>query len=232
MIEKVKKISLFIGLFLLFLFSDLFYLVPLSLFNINYDTLSYTTQTLLSMLANLILIIIISLIYKKYLKEKIKDYLKKENFKKYFDIGSKWWFLGLIGMCVFNVLIATFSPVKEANNEVLVQEMLKISPILSFISATFLAPFLEEMLFRKSLGDIFKNKNLMVFMSGLVFGLLHVVFSLETVWDLLYAIPYGLLGASFAMSLKETDNVLVPITFHMIHNGILTLVSILPVVLK
>lgn len=231
MIEKVKKISLFIGLFLLFLFSDIFYLIPLSLFNINYDSLNYTTQTLLSIASNLILIIIFCFIYKNYFKEKLKDYFNKENFKKYFDIGSKWWFLGLIGMCVFNLLIMTFSPVKEANNEVLVQEMLKTTPILSFISATFLAPFLEEMLFRKSLSDIFKNKNIMVVMSGLIFGLLHVVFSLETAWDLLYTIPYGILGASFAISLKETDNVLVPITFHMIHNGLLTLISILPVVL-
>lgn len=130
-------------------------------------------------------------------------------------------------MAATNLLIALFSPVQEANNEVLVQEMLNLAPILSFISASILAPFIEEMLFRKSLGDIFKNKKIMVIMSGLIFGLLHVIFSIQTPWDLLYTIPYGLLGASFAFMLYKEDNIFIPITFHMLHNGILTLISII-----
>ena len=142
----------------------------------------------------------------------------------------KAWFIGLSLMCASNLLISLLTPVHEANNEVLVQEMLNQAPILSFISATFIAPFLEEMLFRKSLGDIFSNKKLMIFGSGLVFGLLHVVFSIQTPWDLLYVIPYGALGSSFAYLIYKKDNVFIPITFHMLHNGILTLVSIISMV--
>lgn len=230
MIEKIKKILLFIGLFILFLYKDLIYMVPLAFLNIDLNSLSYQTSTLLSIISSLFLILLILLIYKNYLKEKIVDY--KKHFNNYFDMGFKVWFLGLLGMCVANVLIATFSPIHEANNEVLVQEMLKQAPLLSFISATFIAPFLEEMLFRKCFGDIFKNKKLMIIGSGLVFGLLHVIFSLQTLWDLLYIIPYGFLGSAFAYSLyKSHDNVLVPMSFHILHNGILTLISILPMVI-
>ena len=125
-----------------------------------------------------------------------------------------------------------FSPIHEANNETLVQEMLTKAPVLCFISATFIAAFVEEMVFRKSFGDIFKNKKLMVVASGILFGLLHVIFSLQTAWDLLYILPYGVLGASFAYILYKEDNIFIPITFHMLHNGILTLVSILMMVLK
>lgn len=223
--DKIKSMGLFILLFLLFLFSDLIYILPMDLLNIDYNSLSYNVQTLCSLISSLILGIFIILIYKKYLKEKLIDY--KKHFNEYIDLGMKFWFLGLIGMSVTNILIGTFSPVQEANNEVLVQEMLKQAPFLSFLSAAFIAPFLEEMLFRKSLGDIFKNKKLMVFMSGLIFGLLHVVFSLQTPWDLLYTIPYGLLGSSFAYMLYKKDNVFIPITFHVVHNGLLTLISIL-----
>ena len=205
-------------------------MIPLALLDIDLTTLSYNMQTLLSISSSLVIIFIIILIYKNYLKEKLVDY--KKHFSNYFDLGFKAWFLGLLGMCITNILIATFSPIKEANNEVLVQEMLKQAPFLSFISASFIAPFLEEMLFRKSFGDIFKNKKVMIIASGLVFGLLHVIFSLETPWDFLYVIPYGLLGSSFAYSLDKTkDNVLVPMTFHILHNGILTLISIIPMVI-
>jgi len=225
MIEKLKKISIFMILFLIFLFSDLIYLVPLNLLGINIEELSINIQGLCSLFSSLILAIIIFLIYRKYLIRKIKEFIK--NFNESFKLGMKIWFLGLVGMCLTNVLIGIFTPVKEANNEVLVQEMLTRTPILAFISASIFAPFLEEMIFRKSLGDIFKNKKIMVVASGLVFGLLHVIFSIKTPWDLFYIIPYGLLGSSFAYMLYKKDNIFIPIFFHMMHNGILTLISII-----
>ena len=230
MIKTLKRLSLFIIVFIIFLFKDLFFLIPLKFLHINYNSLSYNYKMILSLCSSLVLVIIMIIIYHKYLKEKIIDY--KNNINQYFEFGLKWWFVGLIGMSVSNILIGLLSPVKEANNEALVQEMLKVSPIISFVSASFVAPFLEEMLFRKSLGDVFKNKKLMVFMSGLVFGLLHVVFSLQTYWDLLYIIPYGFLGGAFAYILYKKDNIFIPITFHMLHNGILTLLSILLAVIK
>jgi membrane protease YdiL (CAAX protease family) len=207
------------------LFNDLIYLVPFHFLNIDIDNFSNTYKVLCSLFSSLILAIIIFLIYRKYLIKKFKEFIK--NFGDSFDIGMKLWFIGLVGMCVTNLLIGTFTPVKEANNEVLVQEMLNKTPILTFISASLFAPFLEEMLFRKSFGDIFKNKKIMVIASGLVFGLLHVIFSMQTPYDLLYVIPYGLLGSSFAYMIYKKDNVFIPMFFHMLHNGALTLLSIL-----
>ena len=146
MLERIKKIFLFISLFLLFLLSDLIYLVPFKLLNINYDKLNYNLQVLCSLTASLIVSLIIVLVYKKYLKKCFKDYTK--NFSKYFDIGMKSWFVGLALMCFFNVLISLLTPVHDANNEVLVQNMLKEAPLLSFISASLIAPFEEEIIWR------------------------------------------------------------------------------------
>ena len=220
----LKKIGLFIILFITFIYKDLFCVIPLNLLNKDIQSFSYNTRILFSVIASFVFVLIILFIYRKYLKIKFNDF--KKNISKYFDIGIKYWFIGILGMAIFNFLITNFSPIKEANNEALVQEMLNQAPLLSFISATILAPIAEEMLFRKSFEDIFKNKILMVFMSGLVFGLLHVIFSLKTPWDLLYIFPYGILGASFAYILYKTDNIYVPISFHMLHNGILTILSI------
>ena len=223
--DKTKKFLLFVLLFFIFLFHEVIYMIPIMIFNIDYDSFSYQTKTLLSLISSLIVAIFVAFIYRKYLKEKFIDY--KKNIKDYFDLGLKYWLFGLVGMCITNFLIAQFSPVEQANNEVLVQEMLKRAPLLVFINAGMIAPFLEEMLFRKSLGDIFKSKKIMVFMCGLIFGLLHVVFSAETPWDYLFVIPYGILGGSFAYMLSKKDNIFIPITFHMLHNGILLIFSIL-----
>lgn len=223
--EKIKKIMVFICFYFLFLYNSLIYLVPLKLLNISYNNLNANIKVLLSITASITISLIMIIVYRKDLKVMFNDY--KKNYKNYFDLGLKCYFVGLLIMCLSNALIGIFTPVHEANNEVLVQNMLKTTPILSFISASFCAPFLEEMLFRKSLGDIFDNKYIKIFMCGLVFGLLHVVFSMNSLYDLLYIIPYGALGSAFACILTKKNNIFIPITFHMLHNGILTLISII-----
>ena len=225
MLERIKKIILFAILFTIFIFKDLVYLLPLKYLKIDYDSLNVNTQVFYSLLSSLFVIIIIIIIYRKYLKEKIIDF--KSNFGKRIEPAFKYYVIGLTIMLISNILIMYLSPIKQANNEQLVQEMLNDAPILTFISATFIAPIAEEMIFRKSLGDIFKNKKIMIFASAFVFGALHVIFSLKTPWDLLYIIPYGALGFGFAAGLSKTNNIFSTIFFHMLHNGVLTLASII-----
>lgn len=223
--EKLKKIAIFIGLFLIFLFSSLFYIIPLEILNIDYNTLNSSMKVLLSIGSSLIIILILVIVYHKDLKEMLSDY--KKNYKEYFDLGLKCWFVGLVIMCLSNILISMLTPVHEANNEVLVQNMLKASPFLSFISSSLLAPFIEEMIFRKSLGDIFDNKYFKIIISALIFGILHVIFSFNTWYDFLYIIPYGALGGAFAYILTKKNNIFIPITFHVLHNSIITIISII-----
>jgi len=220
---------LYLFLFFIFLYKDLFYLVPLYILKIDYTNLTYHQQLLLNLFSSIILVIIIYLIYRKYLKEKLIDY--KKNFKDYFEFGFKWWFIGLVMMLSTNVLIAMFSPISTPTNEILVQKMLREAPLITFISSSLIAPFLEEMLFRKSFSDILNNKFYSIFFSGIVFGLMHIVFSVTSFWDFLYVVPYGALGSAFAYILHKTDNIYISITFHLIHNGILTLFSILMTVI-
>ncbi len=223
--EKLKKIAIFIGLFLIFLFSSLFYIIPLEILNIDYNTLNSSMKVLLSIGSSLIIILILVIVYHKDLKEMLSDY--KKNYKEYFDLGLKCWFVGLVIMCLSNILISMLTPVHEANNEVLVQNMLKASPFLSFISSSLLAPFIEEMIFRKSLGDIFDNKYFKIIISAFIFGLLHVIFTFNTWYDFLYIIPYGALGGAFAYILTKKNNIFIPITFHVLHNSIITIISII-----
>ena len=48
MMKKLKKITIFIGLFLIFLFSSLFYIIPLEILNIDYSSLNSSMKVLLS----------------------------------------------------------------------------------------------------------------------------------------------------------------------------------------
>ena len=94
-------------------------------------------------------------------------------------------------------------------------------PIYTFISAVIIAPFLEELVFRKSFRDMFSNNLLFIILSGLTFGAFHVIGSFETLFDLIYIIPYSIPGFVFAYTLSKSKNIFVPIGLHFLHNGIL-----------
>ena len=219
-----KKLGKFIGIFFIYVLAPSLIVIVLNNVGIKYQELSNTMKLVVNIGGDILVSIILFIIYHKYLIEKFKDF--KQNFGKYSEIGLKAWGIGLAIMYVSNIILYTFSPVKEAINESAVQDLISASPILAFIFTTVFAPFIEEMIFRKGIQDIFNNKKIFIIISGIVFGLLHVI-GAESIFDFLYIIPYAALGMSFAHALYKTDNIYTTIMIHLIHNGILTLISIL-----
>ncbi len=206
----------------LFFLSSFLPLIPIKLFHIT--KVSESLATLLDLGSDLVLAIILTMIYWKDLKKEFRIF--KEKLMANLDIGMKYWLIGLAIMFATNLLIMVFSPVKEANNEKAVQSMISAAPFLMLITAGFIAPFIEEITFRKTFRDLIQNKWIFATVSGLVFGALHVVLSATSPFDYLYIISYGALGFFFARSYSETDTVFTSMSMHIFHNTILTLVSI------
>lgn len=98
------------------------------------------------------------------------------------------------------------------------------------------APLVEELIFRKSFFQILKRFNLSktkkIIISGVLFGILHVLSAIitfivnqnpimEIVIELIYSLPY--IGTGFVLSFiyAETDeNVVTPLIAHMLNNAI------------
>ena len=223
--DKVKYIIKGIIVFIIFELSTYLQYIPIKLFNIDIKTMNYSTAVVLSTFSSVIVFFILFLMYRKDLKKYFKDFWKnKEN---YMDIGIRCWIIGLLIMFVSNFILNFLLKAGGAANEKAVQTMIKSLPILMIIDAGFIAPFNEEIIFRKALKDIFKNKWLFITISFLLFGGVHVVSSANTLLDYLFIIPYGALGASFAYAYYKTNNLFTSITLHMIHNIILIILSIL-----
>ena len=166
--------------------------------------------------------------YKNELKKEFKKF--KNNFSNNMDIGFKYWFLGLAIMFISNIIINFFITGAEATNEKLVQQMISELPILMIINAGIIAPFIEEVTFRKCFKNIFKSKWFFVVLSALLFGSLHVlpaVFSGSNLRELFYIIPYSGLGISLALMYYDSDTIFTSYTMHRLHNWILIIVSIL-----
>ena len=182
-------------------------------------------SVVLSTFSSIIIFFIFFIIYRKDLKNDIKNFWK--NKEEYMDTGIRYWIIGLIIMFATNYILNIVLKAGGANNEKAVQTMIKAFPLLMFIDAGILAPFNEEIVFRKTLKDIFKNKWLFIILSFLLFGGAHVIGSSKTLIDYLFIIPYGALGASLAYAYYKTDNIFTSISLHMIHNTLLILLSVL-----
>lgn len=223
----IKRILKGIAVILIFYFSTLFQYIPIILFKMDINKMkgNYSLAVLLSVFSALCVSILIIIIYRKELVNEFKKF--KNNFSSCIDTGVACWILGLIIMVVSNVVISYFFKAGGAKNEEAVQTLISAAPIYMALDVCLLAPFNEEMVFRKALRDITFNKYLFIFLSFLIFGGAHVIGSATSIVDYLYIIPYGVLGGMFAYAYTKTDTIFTTITFHMIHNTALFLISIL-----
>lgn len=223
--KLLKNIVRGLLVFILFFYSSYFQLIPILLLKLDLENISDKMLVILSTFSSLCIFMILFFVYRKSLREEFVKF--KSKLLENMDTGLKCWFLGLLVMMISNYILTFVFKSGGANNENAVQEMIKGLPWLMAINIGILAPFNEEIVFRKTIKDVFKNKWIFITISFLLFGGAHVIGSATTLIDYLYIIPYGVLGAAFAMAYYKTDTVFTSISFHMIHNTILALVSIL-----
>lgn len=220
--EKLPKILLTFCLFVAELIYSYCVVLGLQRFGIDITTYSITTKYQIIIGIDLSFMFVLFLLYRKTLLKDITLYFK--NFIKNISIGAKYWAIGLCIMMLSNIIISYFFPGGSANEEA-VQNVIKQVPIYMIFSTIIYAPFVEELIFRKSIRDIIENDYLYVIISGLAFGFVHTLAG-STLHELVYIIPYGALGSCFALMYVKTKNVYTSMTFHMIHNAIVVFISI------
>ena len=158
-------------------------------------------------------------IYRNTLKKDYKEF--KENMVKILKISIKWWLIGLFIMITSNIIISYINGGGLPDNEKAVREMIDKYPIYMLFQISMYAPFTEEIIFRKSIRDIFNNSYIYIFMSGLIFGGMHIISTdISRPLNLLFIIPYGTLGSIFAYLYNKTDNIFSSMSVHAIHNTI------------
>lgn len=216
--NRLTNIIKGIVVIVLYFFVSLFSTLPLALLGINYYDLSLIIRIIYSVSVELILIAAIIFIFKDEYKKAFKDI--KKNHLTYFKGNLKYYLLGVIIMMLSNSLIMVLGG-GTSDNETAIRSQFGIAPIYTYISAVFLAPVLEESVFRLSFRNIFKNKLVFIVISGLVFGGLHLTGMLDDSLMPLYLVAYCSCGVAFAYIMAKTNNIFVSMGFHFMHNGIL-----------
>ena len=223
---RIKKIIRSIFTYFLCFYSTIFQYLAIVLFKLDINKLhgNYKVAVLLSTFSSFCVFIILFLLYRKDLVSEFRKF--KKDLIINLDTGLACWFLGLIIMVCMNLLLVYVFKSNGATNENEVQKLISAFPLVMALDVCLLAPFNEEVVFRKAIYDVFKNKYIFIILSFLIFGGAHVLGSAKTLVDYLYIIPYGALGGMFAIAYSKTDTVFTSMTFHIFHNTILFLISV------
>ena len=211
LLKQLLIVILYIGLTILL--SSLF-------FNLLKSNNFYIVN-LTYILIDLITLIIFLLIFRKTIIPSFEDF--KKNKGKYFNKYLKYWLIGLMIMVVSNGIINSFIglPSNEAGNREILMEL----PVYSLLSMIIISPIIEELMTRVILKDAFKHQIIYIVLSGLIFGLLHMMAN-QSALEFFYLIPYSALGMAFAKMYYDSNNVWVNIFFHAFHNFICILIII------
>jgi membrane protease YdiL (CAAX protease family) len=98
------------------------------------------------------------------------------------------------------------------------RELLFNRPVFTMISIVIIAPITEELIFRKSLAPIVKNRFVYALICGILFGGAHLLTGEFVLSDLLYILPYGSLGFAFALMDYDSKTTCSSIVIHSMHN--------------
>lgn len=222
--NRYKYIFKGLGIVIIYFAVSLFKYVPFYLLHINLADVKDISLNLYNLAISLGLITLFYSIYEKEIINAIDDI--KKNHKEYFDKYLKVYLIGLILMIGSNMLINVLGG-GLSENEGMVRDELSKFPLYTYVSAVFLAPLLEEMVFRLGIRSIIKNKIIYILASGLIFGGLHLIGTKIDILFPLYLISYCASGFGFAYMMSKTNNILVSTWFHFMHNGIIMSIQIM-----
>lgn len=213
----IKGLISFLLIFLM-LFWSVIPSVVLKIIGINPNNLSSIVKYVITFANDILFLVLLIGIYYKDLKDNLKKYFKC-NLKNNIKTSIAYWLIGLGIMMASNYLIAIVTNGQLADNEEAVRSMVDIAPLYMAFQLIVYAPLSEELIFRRSFRDIFKNKWTFAIISGVVFGGLHAITSITDMVSLLYLIPYCSLGIVFGLLYYKTNNIFSTIVIHAIHNS-------------
>ena len=219
MTKKITKAIPYVLIFILYYSFSYIFSFLFEIFNVDLSKLNSFTLILILILMELIPLLFMLFVYRKDLKKEF--IINKKTFKDNFDNYIRLWLFGLFLMTLSNTIITLITNTEISNNEQAVRDIASILPIYSLFTTCICAPLGEELAYRKTIGKIFTNKKLAIVMSGLIFGLAHVLGTYHNITDLLYVIPYGLFGSVFMYMYLDSKTIWSTISVHFMHNTIL-----------
>lgn len=217
--ERTKKIAKVVGAIVGYFGVTLVLSLILYVMNISNESINTVAMVFISLFSTGFVIYCV----RDKLKEQFDDL--KGNFGKILLSSLKYWVIGYILMVIANAIVITLTggiaPNQSAN-----QDMMDANLIYSIVAMCICAPIAEELLFRLNFRDLFENERTFLIVTSLIFGAMHLVGTTERLVDILFILPYSVLGYTLGTAYVKNDNIFASILMHAIHNTVAVLIMI------
>ncbi len=194
----------------------------------DWDLTGYANG-LVNFIIYIILLPVLLLILKPNLSYDV-ELTKKDSFSRMIGfIITGYVFLivaNLVSSIISDALSQLFNqPVEESVNQMAIVNILHSNgAIFMVISAVFIGPIVEELIFRKSIFGLIKNNVLALIVSSVIFGSIHLIGEASFISALINGIGYIIMGFVFGIIyIKNQKNIVYPMAVHILSN----LISIL-----
>ena len=195
--KDYKYIIKLISSIFIFLFISIFY----SVINIKYTHLN---SNVIYIINSFTILVSLTLLYFKEIKE---------------DISLTIYF-------IYQLIISKTITSNIPSNEEMVRNLFKANIFIAFVSSCFLAPILEEILFRFTLFKCTNNKYIFLLTSSILFSLFHVT-NLQSIVQIFFLCSYLILSFTLSYILYKSKNICNSILVHSIHNLFMALLLFL-----
>lgn len=159
---------------------------------------------------------VLYLIHKNIFKENVLDIFNGKIDVNKCAIYSLSFSLGFSILVLILDIVGFINIINEYTN-------INLNLILGFLNSIFIIPIVEEYLFRYLPIRIFKNKNLVIFISSLIFSLVHSTFGI------MYLVIF-LSSLLLFYIYKKTNNIKYSIISHSMYNLLIILFSLLKLI--
>lgn len=202
------------------------YLISIGLIENEY----YTVLGTLNLIVDLGELIVVCLIFKEDLIIQFKSFIKyfKTHIIKALFTGPGMIFLmSLIG----GVITLLLGGSDTSANQEIIESVVDSKPMLMFVTTVFLAPILEEIIFR---GMMFawiyeKFPRFAHLISSFLFAFAHVVIGMLSgnVGEFIQIVPYFLMALVLSKLYEKSNNIYVPIIAHTVNNFIAVIATMM-----
>ena len=132
----------------------------------------------------------------------------------------RWFFprAGIIYLIYFGVaLVSTLLGGKQSENQIALTDL---SIWFMAPMACLYAPLVEECVFRGAVRRFISHDWVYIIVSGLLFGLIHVVGEASLLDAVVLSLPYCAIGCGAAYLYTQSGNMFTNISYHFLHNSI------------
>ena len=210
--KNVKGLITGIGVLLLyFLYPYLIgYLLPSAVESSN-------IQLIVRALFDVVFIAVLIVLYKKDLKKEWNTFKKKP--MKTILVSFGFLLLGMILMMISIRIVSIFTNNYVPHSQVGIKELWPVVPYYGLWLTLISSPFIDEMVFRKTLHDILPGSVLFIIISCLLNGFYMIGYSATSLNDVLCLIPYALFALAEGLSYLKTKTIVSPILIHFLFNA-------------